>query len=167
MFKFHFGTPWPFVGADREEKDRVYFSSSPCRHNQQNMAVLCRHVVTSMARGGTFGESVFLRPSVTSRVGRWKRPLNSQPPPGYPLSVSSAEVWVQLFESNVVYTLWFVWLCDVGVTLPLVMPPPLRDHCSYCIRKDTLRKRLTQTRRLQQAWYSCKKSGVVLFYSQY
>ncbi|KAI4810919.1 hypothetical protein KUCAC02_013846, partial [Chaenocephalus aceratus] len=58
----------------REEKHRVYFSSSPCRHNQQNMAVLCRHVVTSVARGGTFGESVFLRPTVTFRAGRGKRP---------------------------------------------------------------------------------------------
>lgn len=56
------------AGEGRREEHRAYFSSSPCRHNQQNMAVLCRHVVTSMARGGTFGESIFfpsLRPSVT------------------------------------------------------------------------------------------------------
>lgn len=58
-------------GGREEEKRRADFSSSPCRHNQQNMAVLCRHVVTSMARGGNiWGEwFFFLSAPRVSRIG--------------------------------------------------------------------------------------------------
>lgn len=60
FFKFHSGSPRRRWEKARRRKNVVPTFPPPRRHNQQNMAVLCRHVVTSMARGGNiWGEWVF------------------------------------------------------------------------------------------------------------
>lgn len=122
------------VGEGREEeKRRADFSSSPCRHNQQNMAVLCRHVVTSMARGGNiWGEwgfflslSLFLRPVChTSAARGWgghRRPRQASSPRRV-RSDASAAAFECNFSSPALFIDFDLRDSDVGVPPRRLLP---------------------------------------------
>lgn len=103
FFKFHSGSPRRRREKAKRRKNVVPTFPPPRRHNQQNMAVLCRHVVTSMARGGNiWGEWVFFflfsRPvchtsaGLDVDIGAFRRP-----PPARRHRRISRGVRVQLF----------------------------------------------------------------------
>lgn len=111
FFKFHSGSPRRRREKAKRRKNVVPTFPPPRRHNQQNMAVLCRHVVTSMARGGNiWGEWVFFfsfrAPCVThrpvwtwtsARFGVLRRPVGTD--------ASAAAFECNFSDSGVVYRL--------------------------------------------------------------
>lgn len=156
------------VGEGREEeKRRADFSSSPCRHNQQNMAVLCRHVVTSMARGGvgggTFGESVFFfffsvspfcAPCVNHRLAGGTSAAASGVLPRRVRCDASAASFECNFSSPTLFIDFDLRDSDVGVPPPRLLPS---DSGSGCIcRRRVGAEKLTWRRPMRggesQAW---------------
>lgn len=126
------------VGEGREEeKRRADFSSSPCRHNQQNMAVLCRHVVTSMARGGNiWGECFFFffsfcAPRVKHRLVGETSAAASAVLPRRVRSDASAAAFECNFSSPALLIDFDLRDSDVGVTPRRLLPSDAAAPAAY------------------------------------
>lgn len=141
--------PWRATAERGLENAVSTFPSSPCRHNQQNMAVLCRHVVTSTARGGTFGvggewkrERFPAPPCHISNPARWRRRRRRRPPQPRPAgaafivdtaAVESATLGVRRCLCTSILRDF-----DVGVPAPTlhhpVTPPPICNRGCDCMQ---------------------------------